>query len=165
MNSIARHAKRTTLKRGRTIYNVYSFNGAIKQATWFYDVFGTLFIVFGVAALFLASVGLYGVLAFSVSRRIREMGIRMALGAEGPRVLKLVMRQGVIQLVIGLAIGLTMAFFLSDIVSLMMFQVQPRDPTVFTGVALVIAAVGLLASFVPARRATRVSPMEALRQE
>ena len=143
------------------IYNVYSFNAAIKQATWFYEVFGTLFIVFGVAALFLASVGLYGVLAFSVSRRIREMGIRMALGAEGPRVLKLVMRQGVIQLVI----GLTMAFFLSDIVSLMMFQVQPRDPTVFTGVALVIAAVGLLASFIPARRATRVSPMEALRQE
>ncbi len=147
------------------IYNVLSMEGAIKRATWFYNVFGTLFIVFGAAALFMASVGLYAVLAFSVSRRTQEMGIRMALGASAGNVIRLVLRQGLIQLGVGLTIGLGMAFGLSSIVAILMFDVQPRDPTVFGAIVAVIALVGLLASFVPARRATRVHPVEALRYE
>jgi predicted permease len=147
------------------IYNVLSMEGAIKRATWFYNVFGTLFIIFGAAALFMASVGLYAVLAFSVSRRTQEMGIRMALGANAGNVIKLVLRQGLVQLGVGLIIGLGLAFGLSSIVAFIMFDVQPRDPTVFGSIVGLITIVGLLASFVPARRATRVHPVEALRYE
>ncbi len=147
------------------IYNVLSMDGAIKRATWFYNVFGTLFIIFGAAALFMASVGLYGVLAFSVSRRTQEMGIRMALGANAGNVIRLVLGQGLMQLGVGLTIGLGLAFGLSNIVAILMFDVQPRDPTVFGSIVGVIAIVGLLASFVPARRATRIHPVEALRYE
>jgi len=155
----------TTIDSELPIYNVDSLVGAIKRATWFYDVFGSLFIAFGAAALFLASVGLYGVLSFSVSRRTREMGVRMALGAEPRRILRLVLRQGVAQLAIGLALGLAMAYGLSNIVAILMFQVDPRDPAVFGAVTAMITLVGVLASFVPAWRATSVPPMDALRNE
>jgi ABC-type antimicrobial peptide transport system permease subunit len=139
--------------------------GVIEQETWFYFVFGTLFIVFGAAALLMATVGLYGVLAFSVSRRIKEMGIRMALGASARDVISLIMRQGGKQLAVGLSIGLLLAFALTRVIGLLIFEVSPQDPPVFAVVMLVIAAVGLLASFIPARRATAVDPMVALRYE
>jgi ABC-type antimicrobial peptide transport system permease subunit len=140
-------------------------NGVIREATWFYYVFGTLFIAFGAAALFMATVGLYGVLSFSVSRRTREMGIRMALGATGRDVIRLVLQQGGKQIVVGLAVGLLLAFGVTRVIGLLMFEVTPRDPPVFTVVVLTIAAVGLLASLVPARRATRTHPTAALRYE
>ena len=147
------------------IYNVDTLQGVIDSDTWFFNVFGTLFIVFGAAALFLASVGLYGVLAFSVSRRVKEMGIRMALGASAKEVITLILRQGGMQLGIGLVIGLAMAFGLSRIVAILMFDVEPRDPVVFGAITLLIAIVGLAASFIPARRATAVDPMVALRYD
>jgi predicted permease len=147
------------------IYNVYSMKEFIGQSSWFYGVFGSAFIAFGIAALFMASVGLYGVLSFSVSRRVQEMGIRMALGAGAGQVIKLVLRQGLMQMGVGLAIGLALAFGLSNVVGVLMFEVEPRDPMVFGTIVLVIAAVGMLASFVPARRATSVDPMAALRYE
>ncbi|MCZ6917290.1 MAG: ABC transporter permease, partial [Gemmatimonadetes bacterium] len=131
------------------IYNVFSMVERIKRGTWFYNVFGTLFIIFGAAALFMASVGLYGVLSFSVSRRTQEMGIRMALGANAGNVIRLVLRQGLMQLGVGLIIGLGLAFGLSSIVAVIMFDVQPRDLTVFGSVVGVITLVGLLASFIP----------------
>ncbi len=165
--TITRDVRRvvTTIDSELPIYNVMSVDGAIRDATWFYDVFGTLFIVFGAAALFLASVGLYGVLSFSVSRRTREIGVRMALGAEPGGVLRLVLKQGVIQLAIGLTIGMAMAYALSNMVAILMFEVDPRDPTVFGTVAAMIILVGMLASFIPAWRATAVPPMDALRSE
>jgi predicted permease len=147
------------------IYWVRDMSEVIHQQTWFYKVFGTLFIVFGVAALFLASVGLYGVLAFSVSRRVQEMGIRMALGANARDVLRLIVREGGIQLAVGLTLGLGLALGVSNVVQLVMYDVEPRDPTVFGTIVLVISLVSLLASLVPARRATRVDPMVALRYE
>jgi predicted permease len=147
------------------IYNAYTMLGYIEVNTWFYDVFGTLFIVVGVVALFMASVGLYGVLAFSVSRRVREMGIRMALGATARDVLRLVMRQGGTQIGTGLAIGLVLAFGLSRVVRVIMFDVRPTDPAVFGAIVLVITLVGMAASLVPARRATVVDPAVALRHE
>ena len=147
------------------IYNVATEQGFIDQRMWFYRVFGTVFIVFGVAALFMATVGLYGVLSFSVSRRVREMGIRMALGANSRDVVQLVVRQGGLRLMIGLALGLAMAYGLTRVIRILMFETTPHDPPVFTVVVLIIAAVGLLASFVPANRATRVDPMVALRYE
>ena len=113
----------------------------------------------------MASVGLYGVLSFSVSRRIQEMGIRMALGADARDVIKLVMSQGLVQIGIGLAIGLGMAYGLTNIISILMFGVDPRDPAVFGIIVLTIVSVGILASLVPARRATRADPVEAMRSE
>ncbi len=145
------------------LYNVFTLQGSIDQSGWFYKVFGTLFVVFGAAALFLASVGLYGVLSFSVSRRVQEMGIRMALGAGARDVISLVLRQGLVQLGIGLAIGLVMAVGLSRVLGILMFEVDAQDPVVFATITLIIVAVGLAASFVPAKRATNVDPMEALR--
>ena len=147
------------------IYWVNTLERAIEQSTWFYTVFGTLFMIFGAVALFLASVGLYGVMAFSVSRRTREVGIRMALGAEGRDVLRLVLRQGLIQLAIGVVVGIGLAVLLSRGLEVILFDVEPLDPTIFVAIAGVLLATGLLASFVPARRATRVDPLVALRYE
>ncbi|HEV8598182.1 MAG TPA: ABC transporter permease [Gemmatimonadales bacterium] len=147
------------------IYNVDSMRGVIHQEGWFYIVFGILFIVFGAAAFFMATVGLYGVLSFSVSRRMKEMGIRMALGASARDVIRLVLRQGGTQLGFGLVIGLLLAFGLTRVIGILMFEVEPRDPPVFVLVVLTIAGVGLLASLVPARRATRTHPVVALRSE
>jgi len=147
------------------IYEVESMEGAIRRQSWFYYVFGTLFIVFGAAALFMATVGLYGVLSFSVSRRMKEMGIRMALGANAGDVIRLVLRQGGKQIAVGLVLGLVAAFGLTRVIGFVMFEVTPRDPPVFMMVVVIIAAVGALASLVPARRATRAEPTVALRYE
>lgn len=147
------------------IYWVRDMPEVIRQETWFYNLFGGLFITFGLAALFLASVGLYGVLAFSVSRRVREMGIRMALGANAGAVIRLVLREGTLQIVVGLAIGLGLALATSSVLGTFIFGVQPQDPAVFGTIVAVIVAVGLGASYVPARRATRVDPIQVLRHE
>jgi hypothetical protein len=155
----------TALNPNLPIYNVDSMKGIIREQTWFYYVFGTLFIAFGAAALFMATVGLYGVLSFSVSRRTREMGIRMALGATGRDVIRLVLRQGGKQIAVGLGVGLLLALGVTRVIGLLMFEVTPQDPPVFSVVILMIAAVGLLASLVPARRATRTHPTAALRYE
>jgi putative ABC transport system permease protein len=147
------------------IYQVRTIEDLILRNTWFYSVFGKVFIAFGLAALFMASVGLYGVLSFSVSRRIREMGIRMALGAGARDVLGLVVKQGMTQLGVGLSLGLAMAWLVSRVVAVVMFEVNPRDPSVFGVVVGVIVVVSLAASLVPARRATGVDPIVALRNE
>jgi predicted permease len=147
------------------MYWIYDMDEVIRQSTWFYGVFGRLFVVFGVAALFLAAVGLYGVLAFSVSRRFQEMGIRMAMGADSRNILSLILRQGAVQLAIGLTLGLTLAFLSSNVLKLILFEVDPRDPSVFAVIALVIVVVGIVASLVPATRAVRVDPVVAMRYE
>jgi putative ABC transport system permease protein len=147
------------------IYFVETLQSAIAQNTWFFTVFGSIFMIMGAVALFLAGIGLYGVMAFSVSRRTREMGVRMALGASARDVLRLVLRQGAVQLAVGLTVGLLMAAGLSQLLSELLFQVTPRDPVIFGSIALLLAGIGVLASWVPARRATRVDPMVALRNE
>ncbi|MGD8320276.1 MAG: ABC transporter permease, partial [Gemmatimonadota bacterium] len=147
------------------IYWPVTLADRIAEGTWVYNVFGGLFMVFGFVALFLASVGLYGVMAFSVSRRTPEVGIRMALGAEGGQVLRLILRQGMIQIAVGAALGLALAVLVSRALRLVLFQVSASDPSVFGLVAAVLVLTGFLASLVPARRATRVDPLVALRSE
>ena len=147
------------------LYWIMSLDEAIAQPLWFVRVFGTMFMIFGFIALFLAAVGLYAVMSFSVSRRTREVGIRMALGAEAARVVRMMVRQGVVQLAAGMAIGMAAAFGVSSLMSMILFDVQPHDLTVFGGVAATLAAAGLLAAAVPALRATRVDPISALRAE
>lgn len=147
------------------IYWVRSQKEAIERATAWVATFGTVFVVFGVAALFIASVGLYGVLSFGVARRTAEMGIRMALGADGGRVIRLVVRQGAGQVGLGLTVGAVGAFAAAPLMAWIVYGVQPRSPGVFAGVIALILGVGLLASFVPARRAAAVDPIQALRAE
>ena len=147
------------------IYFTYTMEEALARPLWFIRVFGTMFMIFGFIALFLAAVGLYAVMAFSVSRRTREVGIRMALGAQGRDVVRMVFGQGLMQLGIGMAVGLALAVGVSRVLSILLFDVQPRDPVVFGAVAGVLTLAGLLACFLPARRATRVDPLVALRAE
>jgi ABC-type antimicrobial peptide transport system permease subunit len=131
--------------------------------TWFYRVFGTLFVAFGLAALAMATIGLYGVMSFSAGTRTREIGVRMALGAERKTVLMMILGQGVWQIAAGLAIGLVLAALLSRGLGLLLFGVRPWDPAVFAVVVLALTAAGTLAAFIPARRATRIAPVAALR--
>lgn len=147
------------------VFQVRSMADVLWVGNWYFTVFGLLFVVFGVAALFMASVGLYGVLAFSVSRRTNEMGIRMALGAGATDVVKLVLRQGLAHLGIGLAFGLVLSLGLLVAVAPLVFESTPLDWTVYVGTLAVIVCVGALASLVPAIRATSVDPVEALRYE
>ena len=147
------------------IYNVRSVAEVLEFGSFFLSVFGTIFIVFGVVALFISSVGLYGVLSFSVSRRVQEMGIRVALGAGARDVVRLILKEGAAQMAIGLAIGMVLAWWVSTAITIIMFQVDPRDVSVFATVFGVIFSIGFLASWIPARRATSVDPMTALRYE
>jgi predicted permease len=147
------------------VYWVQTLDDATSQALWFVRVFGTMFMLFGFVALFLASVGLYAVMSFSVSRRTREVGIRMALGAQGRHVVRMIFGQGLLQLTIGTVLGLGLAFAISSVMSVVLFQVQPHDPVIFTGVAAVLVTVGLLACLIPAKRATLVDPLVALRSD
>lgn len=147
------------------LYWVQTLDEAAAQSLWFVRVFGSMFMIFGFVALFLASVGLYAVMSFSVSRRTREVGIRMALGAQGRNVVRMIFGQGLWQLGIGMVAGLGLAAAISQVMTVMLFQVQPRDPGIFGGVVTVLMTVGLLACLIPAARATRVDPLVALRSD
>lgn len=136
-----------------------------EQGTWAFRVFGSLFLAFGFAAMFLATVGLYGVMAFSVSRRTQEIGVRMAMGAATRDVLLMVVRQGLWQIVAGIALGAGLGIALGSAMSLLLFRVSPYDPIIIVGIALVLAGTALVACLVPARRAAAVDPMVALRYQ
>jgi ABC-type antimicrobial peptide transport system permease subunit len=125
----------------------------------------TMFTVFGLLALLVAAIGLYGVLAFDVAQRTRELGIRTALGAERARLLRGVVMDGVRMGTLGVVLGLVIALVAAPYVSQLLFKESPRDPWVFTTVAGTLVLVALVASFVPGLRATRVDPMVALRTE
>jgi len=145
------------------IYFVRTMEEFLAQNNWHYQVFGTLFTAFGAAALFLATVGLYAVMSFAVSRRTQEIGVRMALGASGGQVMRLVLRQGLWQVAIGLVIGIALAAGLSQMLTVIMFGVEPWDTMVFVTVVLSLFAAALVACLIPARRALRVHPTTALR--
>jgi putative ABC transport system permease protein len=125
----------------------------------------TLFSAFAILALVVAGVGVLGVLAFSVTQRTKEFGVRLALGAEKGQVLRMVLGEGA-RLVLGaLLLGGVASVMLSRLLSGLLFEIEPTDPLTFVAVGTVLAAVALLAAYIPARRATRVDPIDALRAE
>jgi putative ABC transport system permease protein len=120
---------------------------------------------FAGVALLIAAIGVYGVLAYSVNQRTREIGLRMALGAQQGGVLRWIVGQGMLVAAAGIGIGLAGAFALSRLLASLLFGIQPRDPLTFTSVAAVLTAVAFAACLVPAIRASRVDPIVALRDE
>jgi putative ABC transport system permease protein len=147
------------------IYRVLTMDEVVAQSFWDRRFFGTLFTIFAGLALFLASLGLYGVMAYSVRQRTQEIGVRMALGAQTGDVLRLVTGQGLRLILIGLAIGFVSAFFLAKLLSGSLNGISAHDPPSFALVPIVLFLVGLAACYLPARAAMRLDPMDALRYE
>jgi putative ABC transport system permease protein len=150
---------------GLPIFNLRTMEDLRREGFWQFRLFGYMFGIFGAAALFLAGVGVYGVLSFSVSQRTQEMGVRIALGAKQSDVLGLVVRQGVTLAAVGVLLGLVGAFGITRVIRSLLYNVTPTDPLSFGGVAVFLAAIAVLASYLPARRATNVDPIIALRNE
>jgi hypothetical protein len=147
------------------VFDVRTLEEQFEQQRWPFRVFGTLFTVFALIALLLSSVGLYATMAYSVSRRTREIGVRMVMGATAGSVLWMVLSQGLWQLAIGLVLGLAAAFGVARVIGSLLVRVTPTDPTTFVTISAVLIAVGILACWMPARAAMKVDPMVALRWE
>jgi predicted permease len=147
------------------VQNIRTLAALVDQQGWLYRVFGTIFSIFAGIALVLASVGIYAVVAQATSRRTREIGVRIALGATSWTIHRLVLSRGVQQMMIGLAIGLPAAFFVSKLMVPLLFGVAPSDPLVYLVITVLLTAVGLLACWLPARRAAAMNPVVALRNE
>ena len=154
-----------TLDQDLPIYWVYSMEEVLALNRFFTNLFGSLFAIFGLSALVLASVGIYGVIAFSVQQRTQEIGIRMALGARRQSVLGLVLRQGMWQLVFGLAVGLLLAWPGSMMLASTLVGVKPYDPATFALVSLVLSLVAFVACWIPAQRASETDPLVAIRYD
>ena len=153
------------LDRNLPIRNVWPIGEVISQALWAARFEAGLLTLFAIIAMLLCAVGIYGVAGYSVGQRIREFGIRMALGAQPSDVTLMVLRQSAGVLVVGVAAGLAGAFILARFVVNLLYGVKTGEPLAFLGTALLLVAVGLLASYIPARRAARVDPMIALHYE
>ena len=121
--------------------------------------------IFAIVVLMLAAIGVYGVIAYYVAQRSHEIGIRMALGAQRSEVLRMVVGQGLILAALGIATGLIGAFALTRFLSTLLFNVSPTDPVIFVSVPVVLCMVAVLATWLPAGRATEIDPMIALRYE
>lgn len=153
----------TSVMPGIPIYTVQTMEKNLLISYWHRKFFSRVFASYGLVALFLASLGIYGVMTYSVSQRTQEIGVRMALGAQPEDVLRLVGRQGLWLVGTGLVLGLAGALAATRLMASFLYGVSPTDPPTFFLLSFVLAAIGLLASWLPARRATRIAPMAALR--
>ncbi len=147
------------------MYDVLSLEALRDRSMWQSRVFGGMFAVFGMVSLVLAAIGLYGVISYGVAQRSHELGVRMALGAQEKDVLSLVVRQGSQLAITGVAVGLPLALMVTKALRSQLYGVTATDPVSYVGISLMLAAIALVASYVPARRAANVDPMVALRSE
>jgi putative ABC transport system permease protein len=148
-----------------SVLNVQTLNERVQNSLGGERTQATLLGSGGVLALLLAAVGLYGVMSYSVAQRTREIGIRMALGAGRGNVMGLVLKQGLTLVTAGIVLGLGSAFAVTRLLASLLFGVSAVDPITFAGTSVLLIAVALTASYVPARRATKVDPIIALRYE
>jgi putative ABC transport system permease protein len=152
-----------TVDPDQPVFAVKTMEEVFAESRWPYRVFGTMFTIFAIIALVLASVGIYAVTSYSVTQRTQEIGVRMALGARPAQVSWLILRQGLVQLAIGLAIGTAGALAAAPVLQALLVQIKPTDPATLAGIAVLFTAVTICACLIPARRATKLDPLTALR--
>ena len=150
---------------GIPLFNLRSMTEVKRLGSWQFGMFGWLFSTFGAVALLLAATGVYGLLAYAVSQRTQEIGVRVALGAARGDVIRLVVGQGLRLAAVGIVIGVVAALGVTQIVASLLYNITPTDPVTFIGASLFLMAIAALASYVPTRRATAVDPLIALRSE
>jgi len=155
----------TAIDRNQPVANIKTMSDVVAATLAPRKFNMLLFALFAVLALLLATLGIYGVMAYSVAQRTHEIGVRMALGARRLDVLKLVVRQGMSLVVIGMALGIGGAIALTRVMASLLFGVTAKDPLTFAAVGLLLAIVALVACYIPATRASRVDPLIALRYE
>jgi predicted permease len=155
----------TEVDRNLPLFAVRSMSEQVATTLWQQRMAAGLIGIFGVLALVLAAIGLYGVISHSVTQRTREIGIRMALGADQVQIVRLVIKQGLRLAMTGVSLGIAAAFALTKFMSSVLYEVSATDPATFIAVSVLLIAVALLASYIPARRAMKVDPMVALRYE
>jgi predicted permease len=154
-----------TMDQDLPVYNLWSMEDRLVRNYWPWRIFATLFGIFAAIALLLASIGLYAVIAHSVSQRTQEIGVRMALGANARNVSGLIFTQGMRQMIMGLGVGLAAAFAMTRVLRSMLIQVSSWDPATYAGIVLVLGLAALIGCWIPARRAISVDPASALRNE
>jgi putative ABC transport system permease protein len=147
------------------MYETRTMTEVLDRSLWARRAYSWLFGAFAVVALILAAAGIYGVVSYAVSQRTHEIGIRMALGARPDQVLRQVLASGMILLAVGVAVGLSVTLWAARLLTTLLFGVSPKDPRIYAMVVLGVSCVALLANLVPARRASAVDPMRALRFE
>jgi putative ABC transport system permease protein len=147
------------------LYNIKPMDRVITESIIGIAYMATMMAVLGAIALVLASVGIFGVMSYSVNERSHEIGVRVSLGAQAGDILRMVMRSGILLTITGLAIGLPIALALAYALSSLLFGVKVADPVAFLGLPLLLAAVAALACYLPARRAVRLDPIAALRHD
>ena len=147
------------------LFGILTMDQRLAQQRWPFRVFGTMFAIFAVIALALSAVGLYAVTAYSVAQRTQEIGVRMALGAQAAQVLWLILRRAVVQMAIGLTLGIAGAVGVSKLLASVLFQTGSRDPILLMAIVSLLVFVSMSACFWPARRATRLDPVNALRND
>ena len=150
------------LDKDQPIYNVRTMDDVVMNSLGTRRVSMELFAVFAIAALLLAALGIYGVMAYTVTQRTQEIGIRMALGAQRSDVLGLVVRQGMTLAAIGVVAGLAGAFSLTRVMASLLFNVRPDDPATYLAISFLLTVVAFLACYLPARRAAKLDPVIAL---
>lgn len=146
------------------IYNVRSLTEIVRQSFWQQRFFSRILLSFSGTALFLAAIGIYGVMSYSVAQRTQEIGVRMALGAQPRDVIRLVLRQGLVLVAAGLAAGFIGSWMIAHLLEAYLYQIRAHDPPTFALVPLMLAGVAVLACWLPSRRATRIQPIVALRE-
>jgi len=147
------------------LYDVLPFNKVIANSIVGIAYVAAMMAILGLIALVLASVGIYGVMSYSVGERTHEIGVRMAMGATSKDVQRLILRNGIFLTIVGMAIGLPLALGLAYTLSSLLFGVKAADPFAFVGLPLLLAGVATVACYLPARRAVRMDPLTALRYE
>jgi putative ABC transport system permease protein len=155
----------TALNKDQAVFNVQTMEQIVSQSVAPRRFSMMLLAVFAIVALALASIGIYGMMSYAVAQRTREIGLRMTLGAQRGAVLRMVIGQGMKLAIVGVVIGLIASVILTRTMKTLLFGVSPTDPVTFVSIAIILTSVALLASWIPARRATKVDPMVALRYE